>query len=461
MAFADYTSQGAVAVITLKNPPVNALSRGLRAAIADGLEQAGDDESIRAVIIIGSGSAFCGGADVSEFGLPAMSASPSLTDLLAQIEGSPKPVIAGLNGLALGGGLELAMACHYRIASPGAPLGQPEVKLGLLPGAGGTQRLPRLVGVERALNMIVGGNPVNAYDLAKTELLDSIADGELLPAAVTFAERVIAEKSPLKKARDIKINLPNAEGFLDFARGAVAPLAKNYPAPLKCIDAIEAAVLKPFDEGMKIEGSLFIELLNTPESKALRHAFFAMRAASKIPDVPAGTPLRPIKSVAVIGAGTMGGGIAMNFANAGVPVTVLETTQAALDKGLATVWKNYENTLKKGRLNQEEFDKRVKRIGGTLAYEDIKDADLVIEAVFEDMEVKRQVFEKLDKVAKSGAVLASNTSTLDLNKIAAFTQRPQDVIGLHFFSPANVSKLLEIVRGAQSAKDVVATAMAV
>jgi 3-hydroxyacyl-CoA dehydrogenase len=461
MAFADYTSQGAVAVITLKNPPVNALGIGLRAAISDGMERAADDESIRAVVIIGNGSAFCGGADVSEFGLPSMSASPNLAELFAQIEDSPKPVIAALNGLALGGGLELAMACHYRVASPGAPLGQPEVKLGLLPGAGGTQRLPRLVGVERALNMIVGGNPVNALELAKTELLDSIAEGDLLPAAVVFAERIIAEKSPLKKARDIKINLPNAEAFLDFARGAVAPVAKNYPAPLKCIDAIEAAVLKPFNEGMKIEESLFIELMNTTESKALRHAFFAMRAASKIPDVPAGTPLRPIKSVAVIGAGTMGGGIAMNFANAGLPVTVIETTQAALDKGLATVWKNYESTLKKGRLTQEEFDKRVKRISGTLAYEDIKDADLVIEAVFEDLEVKRQVFEKLDKVAKSGAILASNTSTLDLNKIAGFTQRPQDVIGLHFFSPANVSKLLEIVRGAKSAKDVVATSMAV
>ncbi len=255
--------------------------------------------------------------------------------------------------------------------------------------------------------------------------------------------------------------MPNAEAFLDFARGAVAPLARNYPAPLKCIDAVEAAVLKPFDEGMKIEGSLFVELLNTPESKALRHAFFAMRAAAKIPDVPGGTPLRAIKSVAVIGAGTMGGGIAMNFANAGIPVTVLETTQAALDKGLGTVWKNYESTLKKGRLSQEEFDKRVKQITGTLSYDDVKNADLIIEAVFEDLQVKKQVFEKLDQAAKQGAILASNTSTLDVNKIADFTKRPQDVIGLHFFSPANVSKLLEIVRGAKSAKDVVATSMAV
>jgi 3-hydroxyacyl-CoA dehydrogenase len=460
MAFADYTSQRAVAVITLKNPPVNALSLGLRAAIADGVERANSDESIRSVVIIGSGTAFCGGADVGEFGLPAMSASPSLADLFAVIESSAKPVVAAINGIALGGGLELAMACHYRVAAETASLGLPEVKLGLIPGAGGTQRLPRLVGVERALNMMVSGNPVSARDLAATPLLDSTAEGDVLSAAVVLAERVVAEKMPRKKARDLKIDFPNAEAFLDFARGAVAPLAKNYPAPLKCIDAIEAAVLKPFDEGMKTEESLFIGLMNSPESKALRHAFFAMRAAAKIPDVPNTTPLRPIKSVAVIGAGTMGGGIAMNFVNAGIPVTVLETTQAALDKGLGTVKKNYENTLKKGRLTQDEFDQRIKRITGTLSYDDIKSADLIIEAVFEDMQVKKQVFEKLDQVAKSGAILASNTSTLDLNKIADFTRRPQDVIGLHFFSPANVSKLLEIVRGAKSAKDVVATSMA-
>jgi 3-hydroxyacyl-CoA dehydrogenase len=461
MAFADYTSQRAVAVITLKNPPVNALSLGLRAAIADGVERAMSDESIRAVVIVGSGTAFCGGADVAEFGLPAMSASPSLADLFGLIENSPKPVIAAINGLALGGGLELAMSCHYRVAAAAAPLGLPEVKLGLIPGAGGTQRLPRLVGVERALNMMVSGNPATARDLAATELLDSTSEGDVSAAAIALAERVVAEKLPLKKARDIKIDFPNAEAFLDFARGAVAPLAKNYPAPLKCIEAIEAAVLKPFDEGMKTEESVFIGLLNSAESKALRHAFFAMRAAAKIPDVPNTTPLRPIKSVAVIGAGTMGGGIAMNFVNAGIPVTVLETTQAALDKGLGTVRKNYENTLKKGRLTQQEYDKRIEQITGTLSYDDIKGADLIIEAVFEDLQVKKQVFEKLDQVAKSGAILASNTSTLDLDKIAEFTRRPQDVIGLHFFSPANVSKLLEIVRGAKSAKDVVATSMAV
>ena len=461
MAFADYTSHGAIAVITLENPPVNALGLGLRTAIADGMERASNDASIAAVVISGSGSAFCGGADVGEFGSSALAASPSLTDLFTQIESSPKPVIAALNGLALGGGLELAMACHYRVATAKVQLGLPEVKLGLLPGAGGTQRLPRLVGVERALNMIVSGTPVSARELENTALLDSVVDADALPAAIAFAERVVAQRMPPKKARDLKIKLENAEAFLDFARGAVALLAKNYPAPLKCIEAIEAAVLKPFDEGMKTEGSLFIELLNSSESQALRHAFFAMRAAAKIPDVPSSTPLRTVKSVAVIGAGTMGGGIAMNFANAGIPVTVLETTQAALDKGLATVKKNYENTLKKGRLTQEEFEKRIKQISGTLSYDDLKNADLVIEAVFEDMQVKQQVFEKLDQVAKSGAILASNTSTLDLNKIANFTRRPQDVIGLHFFSPANVSKLLEIVRGEKSAKDVVATSMAV
>jgi 3-hydroxyacyl-CoA dehydrogenase len=461
MAFADYTSRGAVAVITLKNPPVNALSVGLRTAVADGLERATNDASIGAVVIAGSATAFCGGADVGEFGLPAMSASPSLTDLLLLIETSPKPVVAAITGLALGGGLELCMACHYRVAAAAAPLGLPEVKLGLLPGAGGTQRLPRLVGVERALNMIVSGKPVPARDLSQTGLLDSTADGDALPAAIALAERIIAEKLPLKKARDAKVDFPNAEALFDHARGAVAPLAKHYPAPLKCIDAIEAAVAKPFDEGMEVERSLFIELLNSPESQALRHAFFAMRAAAKIPDVPSSTPLRAVKSVAVIGAGTMGGGIAMNFANAGIPVTVLETTQAALDKGLGTVRKNYENTLKKGRLTQIEFDRRINHITGTLAYDDVKSADLIIEAVFEDMQVKKQVFEKLDQVAKSGAILASNTSTLDLNKIADFTRRPQDVIGLHFFSPANVSALLEIVRGAKTAKDVVATGMAV
>jgi 3-hydroxyacyl-CoA dehydrogenase len=461
MASADYTSHGTVAVITLNNPPVNALSVSVRKGLADGLEQAANSSSIAAVVLTGAGSAFCGGADVSEFGLPEMTAAPSLPDLCAMAEGIPKPVIAALNGTALGGGLELAMSCHYRIALAGAQLGLPEVKLGILPGAGGTQRLPRLVGPERALNMIVSGTPVAARDLAKTALLDSVVDADVASAAIAFAEGAAGGKLPLKKARDLRIKFPNAEAFLDFARGAVAPFAKNYPAPGKCIDAVEAALTRPFEEGLQVERSAFVELLNTTASKALRHVFFATRAAAKIPDVPSSTPQRPVKTVAVIGAGTMGGGIAMNFANIGVPVTMLETAQAALDKGLGVVRKNYESTLKKGRLTQGEFDRRLGLIKGTLSYDDLADADLIIEAVFEDMGVKKQVFETLDRKAKVGAILASNTSTLDLNQIAAVTQRPHDVVGLHFFSPANVTKLLEIVRGAKTAKDVLATSMSV
>ncbi|MGD0492515.1 MAG: 3-hydroxyacyl-CoA dehydrogenase NAD-binding domain-containing protein [Steroidobacteraceae bacterium] len=461
MATADYTARGTVAVITLENPPVNALGLNVRRGIADGLERAAADASVSAVVLTGAGTTFCGGADVSEFGLPAMTASPHLTDLCDLVESFPKPVIAALNGLALGGGLELAMCCHYRVALATAQVGLPEVKLGILPGAGGTQRLPRLVGPERALNMIVSGTPVSARELAGTALFDEIAEADVLSAATAFAQRAVEAKMPLKKAREVKIKFPNAEAFFDFARGAVAPLAKNYPAPGKCIDAVEAAVLKPFDEGMKIERAAFTELLSSPESKALRHVFFAIRAASKVPDVPSATPLRAVESVAVIGAGTMGGGIAMNFANAGLPVIVLETTQAALDKGLGVVRKNYEGTLKKGRLSQKDFDKRLGLIKGTLSYDDIARADLVIEAVFEDMQVKKKVFETLDAKAKPGAILASNTSTLDLDKIAAVTRRPGDVVGLHFFSPANVTKLLEIVRGANTGKDVLATSLGI
>jgi 3-hydroxyacyl-CoA dehydrogenase len=461
MAFADYTSRGAVAVITLDNPPVNALGLNVRKALADGLERAASAEEVAAVVITGTGAAFSGGADVSEFGSKEMVAAPNLADLCALIEGFPKPVIAALNGTTLGGGLELALVCHYRVAAAPAQLGLPEVKLGLLPGAGGTQRLPRLIGAERALNMIVSGNLIAARDLAATNLLDLVVESDAPAAAIGFAERNLDGKLPLKKARDATVEFPNAEAFFDFARAAIAPLAKNYPAPAKCIDAVEAAVLRPFDEGMKLEGAAFAELLGTTESKALRHAFFATRAASKVPDVPANTPLRAVKSVAIIGAGTMGGGIAMNFANAGLPVTVLETSQAALDKGLGVVKRNYESTLKKGRLSPEEFDKRVGRIKGTLSYDDVAHADLIIEAVFEDLQVKQQVFEMLDEKAKIGAILASNTSTLDLNKIADFTRRPQDVVGLHFFSPANVTKLLEIVRGAKTAKEVIATSLGI
>ena len=461
MTSADYTLHGTVAVIRLDNPPVNALSASVRKGIAEGLDRAADADSVAAVILTGAGSNFCGGADVTEFNTPLMVAAPDLHDLFDLIEGFPKPVIAALNGLALGGGLELAMSCHYRVALASALLGLPEVKLGLLPGAGGTQRLPRLVGPERALNMIVGGNPVAARELATTALLDRVVDGDVVAGAIALVSAAPGGNLPLKKARDIAAVLPNAEAFFDFARGAVAPLAKHYPAPAKIIDCVEAAVLKPFDEGIKVEAAGFAELLGGTASKALRHVFFATRAAAKVPDVPSSTATRPIRSVAVIGAGTMGGGIAMNFANAGVRVTVLETARAALDKGLGVVKKNYESTLKKGRLTPKQFEERLALITGTLSYDDIADADLIIEAVFEDLDVKKQVFETLDRKARVGAILASNTSTLDLNQIAAVTHRPQDVVGLHFFSPANVTKLLEIVRGSKTAKDVLATALAV
>jgi 3-hydroxyacyl-CoA dehydrogenase len=461
MAFADYTSQGAVAVITLNNPPLNALKLGLRAAIADGLARAAADDSITAVVITGNGSAFSGGADVGDFGHAEMAAAPSLADLCLLIENSAKPVIAAINSRALGGGLELVLACHYRVAAVRAQLGLPEVKLGMLPGAGGTQRLPRLIGPERALNLIVSGNLTSARDLETAGFADVTVDDDVLPAALALAERIVAEQLPLKRLRDVQVDFPNAEAFFDFARSAVAPLARNYPAPPMCIDAVEAAVRKPFDEGLRLERVLCAGLLNGPQSKALRHAVMATRRASTVPGIADGAPSRAIKSVAVIGAGTMGGGIAMTFANAGLPVTVLERTQEALDEGLATVTRNYQSTLKKGRLSKEDIDSRLQLITGTLAYDDIRHADLIIEAVFEDLQVKRQVFETLDHVAKSGAILASNTSTLDLNAIANFTRRPQDVIGLHFFSPANVNKLLEIVRGANTANDVLATALAV
>ena len=448
-----------IAVITLNNPPVNSMSFATRKGVVDGIEQAMADASVKAIVLIGSGKGFSGGAEIKEFNTPAATAEPGLGTVIEVIENCTKPVVAAIHGVAMGGGLELALGCHYRVASAGAQIALPEVKLGLLPGAGGTQRLPRVVGVELALNMIVGGTPIPSEKLAKTKLFDRMIDGDLLDGAIAFAKS-IADTKPLPKIRDIKIDFPLYEGFFAFARNTVNAVARNYPAPKKCVDAVEAAVTKRFDDAIAFERALFMELVTTPESKALRHAFFGERAASKIPDVPENTPTRAIKSAAVIGAGTMGGGIAMNFANAGIPVKILELKQEALDKGLGIVRKNYENTLKKGKLTQEKFDERVGLITGTTDYRDIADADIVVEAVFEEMGVKEAVFKKLDEVMKPGAILASNTSTLDVDQIAAFTKRPQDVIGTHFFSPANVMKLLEIVRGKQTAKDVLATTMA-
>lgn len=455
---ATYQAHGDIAVITLANPPVNGLGHATRAGIVNGVSRALDDAAIKAIVLVGEGKGLSGGADIREFNTPKALQEPSLHTVIRVIESATKPVVAAIHGLAMGGGLELALGCHYRVAVAGAQIALPEVKLGILPGAGGTQRLPRVLGLERALNMIVSGTQVMSEKLAATKLFDRMIEGELLAGALAFA-RSVADQRPLPKVRDIRIEHPNAEGYLQFARNTVRTVAGPFPAPLQCVEAVAAAVGKKFDEGLKIERELFLALVQTPESKALRHAFFAERAASKIPDVPADTPLRPIRSAAVIGAGTMGGGIAMNFVNAGIPVTMLEMQQEALDKGLATIRKNYENSMKKGKLTQEKLDQRMGLITGTLSYEAIGGADIVIEAVFEDMAVKEKVFTKLDEVMKPGAILASNTSTLDVDKIAAFTKRPQDVIGTHFFSPANVMKLLEIVRGAKTAKDVLATVM--
>ena len=457
---AAYQQHGSIAVITLNNPPVNGLGYATRSGIVEGVNRALDDAAIKAIVITGGGRAFSGGADIKEFNTPAALQEPSLHTVIEVIENAGKPVIAAIHAVAMGGGLELALGCHYRVAVPGAQIALPEVKLGILPGAGGTQRLPRVIGLEAALNMIISGTPVASEKLAGTKLFDQMIEGDLLPGALAFAAKV-ADIRPLPKVRDIKIKYPNSDGYLQFARNTVRVVAGPFPAPLKCVEAVAAAVsAKKFDDGLKVERDLFLELVQTPESKSLRHAFFGERAASKIPDVPADTPLREIKSAAVIGAGTMGGGIAMNFANAGIPVKILEMKQEALDKGLATIRKNYENSMKKGKLTQEKFDQRVGLITGTLAYADLGTADIVVEAAFEDMGVKETVFKQLDAVMKQGAILASNTSTLDVDQIAAFTKRPQDVIGLHFFSPANVMKLLEIVRGAKTGKDVLATTMA-
>ena len=454
----SYAVHGPVAVVTLNNPPVNGLGHALRSGIVAALDQALADPQVQAIVLTGSARAFSGGADVREFGTPKAGQEPTLPSVIRALDGATKPVVAAIAGVCLGGGLELALGCHYRVALPDASLSLPEVKLGLLPGAGGTQRLPRLIGLEPALNMIVSGQPVPANAFAGTPLVHALIEGDLVEGAVAFAAQVAARGEPLPRARDLKVKQPNADAFLQFARNTVAAASKPFPAPLQCVEAV-AASLKPFDEGLQTERTLFQALMQTPESRALRHVFQAERAAAKVPGLPEGTVLRPIARVGVIGAGTMGGGITMNFLNAGIPVVLLEMKQEALDRGLATIRKNYENSMKKGKLKPEQVEQRMGLITPTLEYAALKDADLIVEAVFEEMGVKEAVFRQLDAVAKPGAILASNTSYLDIDRIATFTRRPQDVIGLHFFSPANVMRLLEIVRGAQTAPDVLATSL--
>jgi 3-hydroxyacyl-CoA dehydrogenase len=454
----QYAVRDGIAVITLNNPPVNGLSNGLRAAISEHLKKAETDSAVRGAVIIGSAKAFCGGADIREFNAPR--AKPDLPDINDQQDAMTKPLVAAIGGFALGGGLELALACHYRIAAPKAQIGLPEVKLGILPGSGGTQRLPRIISTAEAVKMMTTGNAVTSEKAKELGLIDEIAQGDLLESALAFTNGLLKDKKPLRRIRDMKAKLDeDPKAFFAKVREQVAKESKGYPAPLVIVDCAEAAATKPFDEGRKIEREGFAKLVSTSESKALRHMFFAERQTSKIPDVPDDTAQREIKKAAVIGAGTMGGGIAMSFANAGIPVTILDMNQDALERGIATIQKNYAGTVSKGRLKQEEMDKRMGLIKKSTRMEEVSDADIVIEAVFERMDVKQDIFKKLDAIAKPGAILATNTSTLDVDKIAEATKRPQDVIGTHFFSPANVMRLLEVVRGKKTGKDVLATTM--
>lgn len=452
--------ENGVAVLSINNPPVNALSASVRDGLHIGVGQALADDAVKAVLIICEGRTYIAGADISEFGGKMTGAS--LGDVQVAIENATKPVVSAIHGTALGGGLEVALTCHFRVAIASARFGLPEVNLGLLPGAGGTQRLPRVVGVEQALHMMTSGDQIGAAAALECGLINEIVD-DLKAGGLAFAAKMADEGVALARIRDRDEKVApyrnKPEVFADF-RKANARKFRGFEAPEANIQCIEAAVNLPFDEGIKAEGKLFGKLMSGTQSAAQRHFFFAERQAMKIPDVPKDTPKREIKSAAIIGAGTMGGGIAMNFANAGIPVTIVEVKQDALDRGLGVVRRNYENSSKRGRFPMEEVERRMGLITGSLTRQDCAEADIVIEAVYENMDLKKEIFGDLDRICKKGAILASNTSALDVNEIAASTSRPEDVIGLHFFSPANVMKLLEVVRGDKTAKDVIATSMA-
>ncbi|MHB2266135.1 3-hydroxyacyl-CoA dehydrogenase NAD-binding domain-containing protein [Aliihoeflea sp. PC F10.4] len=456
--YVKVTNDGDVAVITLDNPPVNALSLHLREPLFATLEAARDDDAIKAVVIACAGRTFVSGADISEFGTEKALASPSLPELCALLDAFPKPAVAAIHGTALGGGLELALSCHYRVAVKSAQVGLPEVKLGILPGAGGTVRLPRLTGPVEALKMITSGNPVPAQKALKLGIVDEIAEGDLLADAIAFARSKIgAPLVPVSKRMD-RIENPDLAAF-DAATAEVKKKARGLDAPVRCAEAVRNAVTMDFDAALKRERELFIELVQGTQSKAQRHLFFAQREAAKVDGVGKDVAPRAVQRVGIIGAGTMGGGIAMSFVNGGVPVTILEMTDEALDRGMGMIAKNYDISVQRGSLTTEAKAERLAAFKRTTDYADLADCDLIIEAVFEEMDVKKDVFGKLDKIAKQGAILATNTSYLDVNEIAASISRPQDVVGLHFFSPANVMKLLEIVRGAKTAPDVLATAL--
>jgi 3-hydroxyacyl-CoA dehydrogenase len=453
-----------VAVITINNPPVNALSPGVPEGIAEAIEQVEKDASVRAAVVIGSGRTFVAGADIKEFGKitsgQATRGAPLLPAVLLKIEDCSKPVVMAIHGTAFGGGMELAMGGHYRVAAPGAQLGQPEVKLGIIPGAAGTQRLPRLAGVAKAVEMCAGGNPISAKEALELGIVDRLIDGDLRAGAVAFAREVAGKPAPKTRERTQKLGtLEQNAPILAAAREAARKKQRGLMAPLAAIEAVEASARLPFDQGCELERKLFTECLFSDQSKALIHVFFGEREVAKVPDVPKETPVLPVNKVGIVGAGTMGGGIAMVFANAGIPVLLREVDQAALDRGLANIQKNYAGSVKRGRFTQQFVDERLKLIQPTLGFDGFREVDMVVEAVFEGMALKKEVFTELDRVCKPGIVLASNTSTLSIDEIASATKRPQAVIGTHFFSPANVMRLLEIVRGKATGKDVIATAM--
>lgn len=453
----SYSRNAEIGVITINNPPVNALGQAVRQGLLDCLREGLSDPEAKALLVIAEGRTFPAGADIREFGKPP--AEPALPDLIAAYERSDKLIVAAIHGTALGGGLEVALGCDYRVALDSAKVGLPEVKLGLLPGAGGTQRLPRLIGADKALPIIATGNPVKASEACQLGIIDQIISGDLLSGALAFVRQQLANNAPLRRLSDGKAKLDNPNLFTEYEQ-SIARRQRGFKSPFACIEAVRNATEMDFAEGIKRERELFVQLRDSFESKAQRHVFFAEREVAKVPGLDPATPQRKIDKVAIIGAGTMGGGIAMNFANAGIAVRLLEVQEEALQRGLGVIRKNYEATAKKGRLTQEQVEQRMALITPTLSYDDLADVDLAIEAVFENMDVKRQVFSELDRVCKPGAILATNTSTLDVNQIASFTQRPQDVVGMHFFSPANVMKLLENVRGEKTADDVVATVMA-
>jgi len=456
------SKQDDIAVITIDNPPVNAISPAVQDGITSAIEQINADSSVRAAVLIGAGRTFIAGADINEF-VKMTSGQAKRTNflpVLLQMEDCRVPIVVAIHGNALGGGLEIAMACHYRVASPDARVGQPEVNLGIIPGAGGTQRLPRLAGVAKAVEMCTVGKPIKAPEALQAGILDKLIEGDLLAGAVAFARDVAGK--PLPKTRERNGKLGNAQEnapIFAAARDTVRKKQRGLPAPLAAIDAIEATTKLPFDKGCEEEARLFDQCLYSEQSKALIHVFFAEREVTKIPDVPKETPVLPVNSVAIVGAGTMGAAIAMVFANAGIPVTIKDADQAAIDRGLANIQKNYAISVQRGRFTQDFVNERMKLIAPTLRYDSFADADLVIEAVFENLPLKKEIFKELNTSCKPGAILASNTSTLDLDEIAATTSRPESVIGTHFFSPANVMRLLELVRGRRTSKEVIATCM--